>query len=252
MINFALIGLESFRLSPLLSERVSSSSPCSVVFSDDGKDGFDLNQEHFDFQLSPELTRLDMVSSALEWLENLDSCNQMRSHSPQLRSVSFPESPHNMMTYTNTNVDFNVSAAVACSNPTAPKNVLFPQPEATVTDSGNNFPHCVPQQKARGPDTFNCVSHYSGSDKEWKRERYAVPDECKDERYWRKRSRNNMSAKKSREAKRAKDILIARKIDELEKENAMLKMMLTNLMLQQPQQMQHNNNGICFCGNKFM
>ena len=233
-----------------MSESVSSSSPCSVVFSDDGKDGFGHNQEHFDFQLTPELTRLDMVSSALEWLENLDSCHQMRSQSPQLRSVLFQESPHNMMTYMNTNVDFDVSATVAFCNPTAPKKVLFPQPEV-VTSSGSNFPHCVPQQKARSPDSVNCVPQYTGSDKEWKRERYAVPDECKDERYWRKRSRNNMSAKKSREAKRAKDLLIARKIDELEKENATLKMMLRNLTLQRPQQIQHNN-GICFCGNKFM
>lgn len=219
-----------------------------MVFSDDGKDGF--GQEHFDFQLTPELTRLDMVSSALEWLENLESCHQMRSHSPQLSSqnVSFQEPPHNM-TYTNSNEEFDVSAAIAFCNPAAPKNVLFPQPEV-VTGSGSNFPHCVPQQKARSPDSVHClVPQYTGSDKEWKRERYAVPDECKDERYWRKRSRNNMSAKKSREAKRAKDLLIARKIDELEKENAALKMLLRNLMLQQPQ---HNNNGICFCGNKLI
>lgn len=234
-----------------MTESVSRSSPCSVVFSDDGKDGFGLNQEYFDFQLIPELTRLDMVSSTLEWSENPDSSHQMRPDAAQMSSenVSFQEPPYTMMTYTNTSVDFDVSAAVAFCNPT-PKNVLFPQPE--VVTSGSNFPHSVLQQKARSPDSVNCATQYTGSEKEWKRERYAVPDECKDERYWRKRSRNNMSAKKSREAKRAKDLLIARKIDELEKENAMLKMKLRDFMLQQQQQMQHNNNGICFCGKKFI
>ena len=235
-----------------MSESVSSSSPRSVLFSDDGRDGFGLNQEHFDFQLTPELTRLDMVSSALEWLENLESCDQMRSLSPQLsgKNVSFQEPPYNMMTYANTNVEYDVSAAVAFCNPAVPENVLFPQPEV-VSGSGSNFSHCEPQQMARSLDSVHCVPQYTGSDKEWKRERYAVPDECKDERYWRKRSRNNMSAKKSREAKRAKDLSIARKIDELEKENASLKMMLRNVMLQQPQ---YNNNGIivCFCGKKLI
>lgn len=233
-----------------MSDSVSSSSPHLVVFSDDGKDGFYLNQEHL---LTPELTRLDLASSALEWLENLERSQQMRSLSPQLsnKNVSLHEPPNNMMTDRNTNGDFDVSAAVAFCNPTAAKNVLLPQPEV-VACSGSNFPHCAPQQNARSQDSVHCVPQYTGSDKEWKRERYAVPDECKDERYWRKRCRNNMSAKKSREAKRAKDLLIARKIEELEKENATLKMMLRNLMLQQPQQMQHHNNGICFCGNKLI
>ena len=246
---FCLIGLESFCLSPQLTGSVSSSSPCSAVFSDDERDDF--SPEHFDFQLAPELTRLDMVSSALEWLENLESCHQMRSPPPQLTSqnVSFQEPSQNMMTYRNTNEKFGVSVAVALCNPATPKNILFPQPDV-VTGSGSNFPHCVPQQKARSPDSVNClVPHHTGSDNEWKRERYAVPDECKDERYWRKRSRNNMSAKKSREAKRARDLLIAKKIDELEKENAALKMLLRNSTLQQPQQ---NNNGRCFCGNKLI
>ena len=245
MINVAFIGLENFCLSPQESGSVSSSPLRSVVFSDDGKDGFCLNQEHFDFRLTSELTRLDLAS-ALEWLENLESSQQMRSLSPKLSSknLSFQEPLNNMVTDRNPNGYFGVSAAT--------KHVLLPQPDV-VTGSGSNFPHCVPQQNARSPDSVYCVPQFTGdSDKEWKRERYAVPDECKDERYWRKRCKNNMSAKKSREAKRAKDLLVARKIEELEKENAALKMMLRNLMLQQPQQMQQNNNGICFCGNKLI
>lgn len=70
-----------------------------------------------------------------------------------------------------------------------------------------------------------------GFDKEWKWERYVVLDECKDERYWRKCCRNNMLVKKFWEVKCVKDFLIVRKIEELEKENVMLKMMFRNLML---------------------
>ena len=69
-------------------------------------------------------------------------------------------------------------------------------------------------------------------DKQWKGGRNSVPDECKDARYWRKRSRNNMSAQTSRAAKRLRDIYIANKIDQLEKENALLKVMLANFMMQ--------------------
>lgn len=187
-----------------------------------------------------------MVSSALEWLETLDSSQQTKPDSTQTSFpiVSMQEQPCNMMTYKNTNVDFDVSAAVAFSKPAPTKNVLFPQPE--VATSGSNFSHSLPQQKRKSPDSANFVTQYHskdpGSDKEWKRGRSSVPDECKDERYWRKRSRNNMSAKKSREAKRLKDLSIARKIDELEKENAMLKMMLANVMVQQQQQQQRSNN----------
>lgn len=242
-----MIGLESFRLSPQTTESLSSSSPCSVALSDDGKDGYgvhlnSLNQQQFDFQLTPELTRLDMVSSALEWLETLDSSQQTRPDPTQMSApnVSMQEQPCNMIKYKNTSFDFDVSAAVAFSKPAATKHVLFPQPEAA--SSGSNFSHSLPQQKMKSPDSANfvtqCHSKDPGSDKEWKRGRCSVPDEFKDERYWRKRSRNNMSAKKSREAKRLKDLSIARKIDELEKENAMLKMMLANLMVQQEQQQQ--------------
>jgi len=47
-----------------------------------------------------------------------------------------------------------------------------------------------------------------------------------------------MSAQKSRAAKRLRDIYIANKIDQLEKENAMLKVMLANFMMQRQQQQQ--------------
>nr|XP_034300917.1 thyrotroph embryonic factor isoform X2 [Crassostrea gigas] len=50
-----------------------------------------------------------------------------------------------------------------------------------------------------------------------------VPDACKDERYWMRRSKNNIAAKRSREARRIKENQIALRAAFLEKENNALK-----------------------------
>lgn len=50
-----------------------------------------------------------------------------------------------------------------------------------------------------------------------------VPDSDKDERYWEKRKRNNMAAKKSRENKRIADAEMRKTVLLLEQENALLK-----------------------------
>lgn len=50
-----------------------------------------------------------------------------------------------------------------------------------------------------------------------------VPDSDKDERYWEKRKRNNMAAKKSRENKRMADAEMRKTVLLLEQENALLK-----------------------------
>lgn len=221
----------------------SRSSPCPLVFSDDGKDcyGFHSNSPlnvDYDFQLTPELTRLDMASSALEWLDNLDSSYQM-TEVPD-GNIAQGNQCSMMTSYMNSGVDCQVGAAVTFFNPVQPKNVIVPSQAEVVTFGSNFAPHSAPKEKSL--DSVDCVtpihSKESGSGQEWKQRRYAVPDECKDERYWRNRSRNNVSARKSRQAKRDKDRLIARKIDELEKENAMLKMMLANFMVKQQQQQQ--------------
>lgn len=60
--------------------------------------------------------------------------------------------------------------------------------------------------------------------------KHSIPDQLKDEKYWRRRLRNNWSAKKSREAKRAKDSLIHTKISSLENENNNLKMIIARLL----------------------
>lgn len=50
-----------------------------------------------------------------------------------------------------------------------------------------------------------------------------MPDACKDERYWMRRNKNNIAAKRSREARRIKENQIALRAAFLEKENNALK-----------------------------
>jgi len=56
-----------------------------------------------------------------------------------------------------------------------------------------------------------------------KRPKLFVPDECKDKHYWDKRSKNNIAARRSREARRLKENQIALRAAFLEKENATLR-----------------------------
>jgi len=56
-----------------------------------------------------------------------------------------------------------------------------------------------------------------------KRPKLFVPEGDKDDRYWEKRSKNNVAARRSREARRLKENQIALRAAFLEKENAMLK-----------------------------
>jgi len=56
-----------------------------------------------------------------------------------------------------------------------------------------------------------------------------VKDEDKDDRYWEKRKKNNMAAKRSREARRSRENQIALRASYLEKDNALLKEELLNV-----------------------
>jgi len=56
-----------------------------------------------------------------------------------------------------------------------------------------------------------------------KRPKLFVPDESKDGRYWEKRGKNNVAARRSREARRLKENQIAIRAAFLERENSMLK-----------------------------
>jgi len=50
-----------------------------------------------------------------------------------------------------------------------------------------------------------------------------VPDDCKDDKYWSRRKKNNVAAKRSRDARRVKENQIAMRAAYLEKENVAMK-----------------------------
>merc|ERR1719414_755954 len=56
-----------------------------------------------------------------------------------------------------------------------------------------------------------------------KRKKSFVPTDCKDEKYWEKRDKNNIAARRSREARRLKENQIALRTAFLEKENNQLR-----------------------------
>jgi len=56
-----------------------------------------------------------------------------------------------------------------------------------------------------------------------KSKRKFTPDECKDGKYWERRIKNNVAAKRSRDMRREKEIEIAEMCKHLEDENAQLK-----------------------------
>ncbi|XP_062590838.1 hepatic leukemia factor-like [Saccostrea cucullata] len=62
-----------------------------------------------------------------------------------------------------------------------------------------------------------------------------VPDDCKDQKYWSRRKKNNVAAKRSREARRIKENQIALRAAYLEKENNTLKEELRKLQLENTQ-----------------
>ncbi|CAF1127863.1 unnamed protein product [Adineta steineri] len=79
------------------------------------------------------------------------------------------------------------------------------------------------------------VSSKNGHIKQSKKSRKAqhqskfVPDELKDEKYWARRRKNNLAAKRSRDARRMKENQIALRADFLERESDLLKKQLEDL-----------------------
>ena len=60
-----------------------------------------------------------------------------------------------------------------------------------------------------------------------KRKKNSVPEDLKDEKYWEKRNKNKEAAKRSKEAKRLKENQIVLRTAYLEKENRVLKQVIT-------------------------
>ena len=57
-----------------------------------------------------------------------------------------------------------------------------------------------------------------------------VPDEHKDEKYWSRRKKNNVAAKRSRDARRVKENQIALRANFLESENQILRAKLEKVL----------------------
>ena len=67
-----------------------------------------------------------------------------------------------------------------------------------------------------------------------------VPYEHKDERYWERRLKNNIAARRSREARRLKENQIALRAAFLERENSAIKLKVDELMEKNAKQKEEN------------
>lgn len=56
-----------------------------------------------------------------------------------------------------------------------------------------------------------------------KGKRKSIPEECKDAKYWERREKNNVAAKRSRDMRREKECCIKERVNELELENSKLR-----------------------------
>ncbi|KXJ24141.1 nuclear factor interleukin-3-regulated protein [Exaiptasia diaphana] len=79
--------------------------------------------------------------------------------------------------------------------------------------------------------------------------KHSIPDQMKDEKYWKRRLRNNRSAKKSREAKRVKDDFLKSRMAFLEMENKRLKMLVGTLLAEKQNQGQNAIPWPCWHSN---
>lgn len=76
--------------------------------------------------------------------------------------------------------------------------------------------------------------------------KHSIPDQMKDEKYWKRRLRNNRSAKKSRVAKRVKDNFIKSRMESLEMENNRLQMLVARLIAEKQNQGQNTISWPCW------
>ncbi|XP_071100864.1 D site-binding protein-like [Haliotis cracherodii] len=82
---------------------------------------------------------------------------------------------------------------------------------------------------ASSPALARALTAIQGSQKRPRSEKKAIPDEQKDGKYFERRQRNNNAAKKSRDARKAREDEIAIRASFLEKENAILRAQVATL-----------------------
>ena len=61
-------------------------------------------------------------------------------------------------------------------------------------------------------------------------EKRPIPDAQKDTRYFERRKRNNLAAKKSRDQRKEREDTVASKADDLEKDNSVLRVQVSQLI----------------------
>ena len=89
-------------------------------------------------------------------------------------------------------------------------------------DDDDDDDDCDGQKSMLGDEGPLSVGDYSKSSLLKKRKKQMVSEESKDDKYWERRRKNNLAAKRSRDARRAKENQVAIRATFLERENKIL------------------------------
>lgn len=162
------------------------------------------------FGMNPYQT---IESSMLQGL-NLSSEDIMQLYKHQLRSLQEQQSEsHRSLMKPST-----LSSATATSSHTGTSTSYNPQHH-----SAPNTPTSPSFNRAQTPSIPSTSSGHSSTHSSSRRRARTFPDEQKDEAYWERRRKNNEAAKRSRDARRAKEDEIAIRAALLEQENMKLR-----------------------------
>lgn len=120
----------------------------------------------------------------------------------------------------------NRKIVTGVSSPSIPVQVVRPQPSSKSQDNNSNDDDKTSSDgdaaSTAGPGTAGT----SSSSVRKRRERNPIPDSKKDEKYWRRRMKNNLAAKRSRETKREKENQLTMRAAFLEKEHWRLRQVI--------------------------
>ncbi|KAK3106061.1 hypothetical protein FSP39_011791 [Pinctada imbricata] len=107
-------------------------------------------------------------------------------------------------------------------------NNLSTSPE-TMYDQGAFYGHAAAAAASTSPTLARALAAVQQTQKRPRSEKKPIPSEQKDTKYFERRRRNNQAAKKSRDARKAREDEIAIRASFLEKENAILRAQVATL-----------------------
>ncbi|XP_055333353.1 protein giant-like [Paramacrobiotus metropolitanus] len=154
---------------------------------------------------------------------------------PGAQKKSPPSDPHAATTPPTTksrkvkHTDTLVTSSVKVSkndNHPSPSSMVSGSPNATV-DSTASTTASSPLRNGKEDSEEKTPEPGSEEDGKGKKRARSVPDDNKDDAYWERRRKNNEAAKRSRDARRAKEDNIALRAAFLEQENMRLRMQVT-------------------------